>query len=115
MLLEKKNAENVIIATTMISGLMILLRETPDVFMASSSRFSPMFPNVISEASKIARGRANGTMLALEYRRNSPSIFNSSPFPTRSSIYFQRNCISSMKITRKKVRKRGPINDFITK
>ena len=45
----------------MMSGRMIRKSEIPADFIAISSKFSPKLPNVINEASNIARGSANGT------------------------------------------------------
>ena len=44
-----------------VSGRMMRNRLTPAAFIAVSSLFSPRFPKVISEASRIANGSANGT------------------------------------------------------
>ncbi|KAF5064063.1 hypothetical protein DSECCO2_288320 [anaerobic digester metagenome] len=43
-----------------MSGTIALMREIPADFMASSSRFSPRFPNIISEASNMDKGSAKG-------------------------------------------------------
>ena len=48
----------------MMSGFMAFRREMPDAFIAVSSNRSPRFPNTISEASRMARGRAIGTMVS---------------------------------------------------
>ncbi len=45
----------------MMSGRMIRKSDIPADFIAVSSKFSPKFPNVINEASSIARGNAKGT------------------------------------------------------
>ena len=42
-------------------GRINLRKEIPDDLMATNSKFSPMLPNVIIEASKILRGNASGT------------------------------------------------------
>ena len=48
----------------MVSGRMMRSSDTPLDFMASSSRLSPRLPNVISEASRMASGRASGTKVS---------------------------------------------------
>ena len=98
-----------------IIGAIILKSEIPDDFKASNSRFSARSPKVINEESKTDNGSASGTRVAEVYRRNSAMTLNSRPFPIRSSIYFQRNCMRSINMTKKKVRINGPMNDFITR
>ncbi|MPN51812.1 hypothetical protein SDC9_199461 [bioreactor metagenome] len=44
---------------------MILNNDIPADFMAVSSKFSPRFPKVISDASKIAKGNARGTKVKI--------------------------------------------------
>ena len=63
MLFEKKNAPTLIRIINTISGNMILCNEIPDDFKAVSSKFSPIFPNVIRAASNMANGRAIGMKL----------------------------------------------------
>jgi hypothetical protein len=46
-----------------MSGFMVFNRGIPADLMASSSRFSPMFPKTISDASRIASGSAIGIRL----------------------------------------------------
>jgi hypothetical protein len=64
------------------------------------------------DESKMARGSAMGTRRADAYTINSKITVHSNPFPARSSMYFQRNCINKMKSEIKKVRTKGPIYDF---
>jgi hypothetical protein len=108
------NAQMAMVAEITITGAIILTRDMPEDLNASSSRFSARFPKVIRLARSTARGRAMGTRLALVYSRNSEITFISRPFPIRSSIYFQRNCIRSIKMTKKNVSMNGPIKDFMT-
>jgi hypothetical protein len=60
------------------------------------------------EAKSMASGKANGTNPNEAYRSNSETIFQSRPFPTRSSMYFHRNCINRINTQMKKVIKKGP-------
>ncbi|OQC44775.1 MAG: hypothetical protein BWX59_01693 [Bacteroidetes bacterium ADurb.Bin028] len=98
----------VISMVTNISGTIILGSDIPADFMARSSLFSPRFPKVISEASSVANGRAIGTRPAEAYISNSTITSHSSPLPTKSSMYFHRNCIRSMNMAMKKVITNGP-------
>ena len=63
MLFEKKNAPILIRNINIINGNMILCNEMPDDFNAVSSRFSPIFPNVIRAANNMANGKAIGMKL----------------------------------------------------
>lgn len=47
----------------MMSGLITFSSDMPDAFMAVSSNFSPKLPKIISDASKMARGSAIGTIV----------------------------------------------------
>jgi hypothetical protein len=69
-LLEKKKAKTERKETTTIRGRIILKREIPADFIATSSYFSPKLPIVIMDASKIARGRAIGTRVTKIYQRS---------------------------------------------
>ena len=44
-----------------MSGLITFSNDTPDDFIAVSSKCSPRFPNAISDASRIDSGNAMGT------------------------------------------------------
>ena len=83
----------------------------PNEFMAVISDLSANPPINIMEANKTANGRAKGIKVMLEYHNNSSIIFNSSPFPIKSSIYFQRNCIKRINITTENVNRNGRIKD----
>ena len=80
----------------MISGRMIRTSETPADFIANNSNRSPRFPKVISEASKMANGSAIGTRKRAAYINISAKIGIPRPFPTMSSMYLHRNCISTI-------------------
>ena len=74
---------------------MMRTRGTPAAFIERSSRFSPMFPKVMSEASKTASGSDVGTKLTLTYHMNLPSTVAVSPLPTKSSTYRHMNCMTN--------------------
>ncbi len=48
--------------TSPISGFITLNSEIPPAFSAVSSKLSPRFPKVISDASRMANGKASGTI-----------------------------------------------------
>ena len=47
----------------MDNGRMMRNNEMPDAFIANSSNLSPRLPNVIKDASKMAKGKAIGNMV----------------------------------------------------
>jgi hypothetical protein len=76
--------------------------------MAVNSMYSPRLPNVISEESSTAKGKAREIMVIETRKSNFPMMKNSKPLPTKSSTYFQTNCMSRMKSEMKKVSTNGP-------
>ena len=88
-------------------------KDMPEDLIAINSKLSPKFPNVINEESKTANGKANGTNAALWYQINSRITPAPSPFPTKSSMYNQKNCITSTNKVIKKVATNGPIKDLM--
>jgi hypothetical protein len=66
------------------------------------------------EANSMASGKASGTSPKDAYVSNSATIFHSNPLPTKSSMYFHRNCISRINTQMKKVIKKGPRKLLIT-
>ena len=93
----------------------LILKEIPADFIATNSDFSPNAPKVITEAKSMEIGRARGTNRIEAKNNSSPISFISSPFPTKSSIHFHKNCIKSRKIAIKKVAINGPKKDLIMK
>ena len=57
----------------------------------------------IVEASKMASGNAMGTIVREKRPTSCSSKDVSRPFPTKSSMYFHRNCIMKMNVVRPKV------------
>ena len=47
-----------------ISGIMILCKDSPALFIAVSSKCSPRFPKVMREDNKIASGKAVGIVVS---------------------------------------------------
>ena len=58
---------------------------------------------IMIEDNRTAKGRPIGTSVQEAYKSNSKIKFVSRPFPIKSSIYFHKNCINSIKITMEKV------------
>ena len=93
-------------------GLKVLISETPALLIAVSSLFSPKLPKVINEESNNARGNASGVILIEKYNKNSSNTVKLKSLPKISSKYFSINCNKRIKTIKKKVKKKGPINDF---
>lgn len=89
------------------------MSEIPADLMATNSKLSPRLPNVISEESKTDKGKASGINTALWYQINFKIVAASSPFPTKSSIHSQKNCMINTNSVMKKVATNGPIKAFI--
>lgn len=96
---------------SIMTGRINLNSEIPEDLIATNSNLSPRLPKVIMEEIRIAIGIANISIEALAYHKNSQMVMKSSPFPTRSSMYFQRVCIINTKKATKNVTMNGPIND----
>ena len=79
--------------TMTISDLNACNSEIPEALMAVSSLLSPRFPNVMSDDSNMANGKACGTSMRLMYQKNCASTSIVNPLPISSSTYFHRNCI----------------------
>ena len=79
-------------------------------FMATSSKLSPKFPKVIMEENSKANGSAVVKVLTETRPINSKMVKRSSPFPTKSSMYNQKNCIVSTNIQMAKAAKNGAMN-----
>ena len=93
------------------SGVIIYVNGCPNELIAVISDFSASFPVSIIDANNTANGNASGIKVIVEYHNNSMIIDHSKPFPIKSSIYFQRNCINRIRITTKNVKKNGLINE----
>jgi hypothetical protein len=87
---------------------MALCKEIPEAFMAVSSINSPKLPKVISEESRMAKGKANEKVVSETKPSSLKIITHSRPLPTRSSTYFQTNCINRINTAMKNVRTKGP-------
>lgn len=85
----------------------------PADLIATSSKLSPRLPKVMIDESSNASGNASGTQLTATRPIKRESVIMSSPLPTKSSIYSQKNCITNTNNAMKKVAKKGPMKDFI--
>ena len=113
ILLANKNASPLkkIVITT--SGRIKRTSGIPAALIATSSKDSPKFPNVMMEEKRSASGSATGTHDKVTSPIKYKSVGRSSPLPTRSSMYNQKNCMVS---TNKEIRNapiNGPINERI--
>jgi hypothetical protein len=108
-LLLKTNASPLMKIINTSNGLINLRKEIPDDLMATNSKFSPMLPNVIIEASKILRGNANGTSVVDMKISNWRIVQAFTPLPISSSMYNQKNCMTNTKSATKKVTINGPV------
>lgn len=95
------------------TGLINRNSEMPADLIATSSKLSPRFPNVMSEESNTANGKARGTSVAIWYQVNSRIMLVLKPLPTKSSIHNQKNCISKTSNVTKKVAMKGPMKAFV--
>src|SRR6478672_1117062 len=95
--MAKKKARKHKKSETTKSGRINRNNGIPADFMATSSKLSPRFPKVIMDESKSERGNASGTAVAATNPINLKMVNTSSPLPTRSSIYNQKNCITNTK------------------
>lgn len=95
------------------SGRINRISEIPAAFMATSSNFSPRFPKVIMDEKSNASGKAIGTQNKATRPISLSTVNKSSPFPTRSSIYNQKNCMVSTNREMAKAAINGPIKERI--
>src|ERR1700759_4982261 len=95
---------------THIKGRIKRNKEIPEDLIATNSKLSPRFPKVIIDEIRMAIGIESVSSVAPAYHKNFPIVRRSSPLPTRSSIYFQRFCITNTKKEIKKAAIKGPMN-----
>jgi hypothetical protein len=75
--------------------------------MATSSKLSPKLPKVIMDENNNANGSAVVKVLTDTRPINSIMVRKSSPFPTKSSMYNQKNCMVNTNIQMAKAAKKG--------
>lgn len=95
------------------SGRINLMSEIPAALIATSSNFSPRFPKVMMDENNKASGKAMGTQNKATSPINLSTVIKSSPFPTKSSIYNQKNCMVSTKREMANAAINGPIKERI--
>ena len=115
MLLANKNDIPAISIETINNGRINLSNGMPADLMATSSNDSPKLPNVIMEESNKANGSASGTQVIVTSPVSLANVKKSRPLPTKSSMYNQKNCITSTKSATRNVAKNGLIKAFIIK
>lgn len=113
MLFANKNEIPAISIDTKNSGCIKRSKGMPADLIATNSKLSPRLPKVIIDDNSKASGKASGTQLIATRPVKWANVPMSNPLPTRSSIYNQKNCITSTNSAMKKVAKKGPIKDFI--
>lgn len=89
----------------------IRIRGIPVDLKAVNSLCSPKLPSTIVDDKRMARGSAKGIIVTENKPINWSINLNSKPFPTNSSIYFQRNWSRKIKSATKRVRMSGPKNE----
>ncbi len=95
------------------NGRMKRVKEMPAALMATNSNFSPRFPKVMIEEKSKARGNAMGTQNKATNPTNFKTVIKSNPFPTKSSIYNQKNCMVNTNKEIANAAIKGPIKDRI--
>jgi len=109
-LLLKRKARPLRKIVTIKIGRMNRNKGMPADLIATSSKDSPRLPKVMMDDNRMASGKASGTTVAATYAINFPMVTISTPLPTISSIYNQKNCSTSTKSVIKKVAMNGPMN-----
>ena len=109
MLLANRNAMPAKKMVKINRGRMKRTSGIPAALMAMSSKLSPKFPKVIMEENSNARGKAVVMVLTETKPINSKMVKRSKPFPTKSSMYSQKNCMVSTKVEIVSAAKKGPI------
>ena len=112
ILLEKRKARPLIKIEMISKGRIKRNSGMPAAFIATSSKLSPRLPNVIMEEKRRERGSAIGTQISVTSPTSFKMVKRSRPFPTRSSIYNQKNWSIRTKEVIKKVAINGPTKAF---
>jgi hypothetical protein len=113
MLLANKKAKPPIKNVIISSGRIKRNNGIPAALMATNSKLSPKFPNVIIEENRSASGNAVGTQNNVTNPTNFKTVNRPRPFPTKSSMYNQKNCMVKTKIEIRNAAINGPIKDLI--
>ena len=109
MLLANKNAMPARKIAKIKRGRIKRTNGIPADLIATNSKLSPRFPKVMIDENSNASGIAVVNMLTETRPTNFKMIKVSNPFPTRSSMYSQKNCMVSTKIEIVNAAKNGPI------
>ena len=109
ILLENKKAIPAKKIVKINSGRIKRISGIPAALMAMSSKLSPKFPKVMIEEKSKAKGSAVVNVLTETNPTNSKIVNRSSPLPTKSSMYNQKNCMVSTKVEMVSAAKKGPM------
>ncbi len=90
-------------------GRMNRIKGIPADLMAINSKLSPRLPKVMMEEKSNASGIAVVNILTDTRPTNFKMMNVSKPFPTKSSMYSQKNCMVSTKIEIVNAAKKGPM------
>ena len=88
------------------------IKGIPAALIATNSKLSPKFPNVMMEEKSNAKGSAVVKILTDTSPISCNMINKPRPFPTKSSMYNQKNCMVSTKVVISSAAKKGPIKAF---
>lgn len=113
ILLANKKASPQMNKVIINKGRMKRNKGIPAALMATNSKVSPKFPKVMIEENKSASGKAVGTQNKVTSPTNFKTVIISRPFPTKSSMYNQKNCMVKTKIEIRNAAINGPIKDLI--
>ena len=94
------------------TGRIKRIKGIPAALMATSSKLSPKLPKVIMEENNKESGRDKVMVLIATNPTNCMMVKKSKPFPTKSSMYNQKNCMVSTKVVMVSAAKKGPIKAF---
>ena len=81
----------------------------PAALMAINSKLSPKLPKVMMDEKSNAKGNAVVMVLTETNPMSSKMVKISKPFPTKSSMYSQKNCMVSTKVEIVSAAKKGPM------
>jgi len=113
ILLANKNANPLIKMAMTNKGRIKRKSGIPAALIATSSKLSPRFPKVMIEENSKESGRAVGTQKSVTNPTNFNTVSISKPFPTKSSMYNQKNCMVSTNKEMAKAPIKGPMKDLI--
>ena len=112
ILLANKNATPESKMVNKKMGRIKRINGIPAALIATNSKLSPKLPKVIIEENKRESGKERVMVLMATNPTNCMMVKKSNPFPTKSSMYNQKNCIVSTKVVMVSAAIKGPIKAF---